>query len=464
MSSVFPTSGSTLCVSAFELYRISLSILNYTTLIGILQDSVLDWAEEASQMANIFSNAYLTISASAAENGQQGLLNRRHTIRRLDTVQNDKAFVICVRDERRHEFDGWDYSLVSSSDLPLRKRAWCLQEELLSTRTIHFTEDEIVFVCQEATTCECSPRWRPRHTIPPIVGTSSAAPYEIWETIVQHYTGRQISFCKDRLPALSSLTNYFEEHSDRYHAGLWESHLPGSLLWWSQRGHRPESEHYSGSMPPSWSWASIEGRVRHPASYFRKEDVAEVLDVRTDPSSVDPRGLVSGGHITLRAPLFPLKGTCYDGPNAWQDFLVYHSGDQSFDSCVTCSPDWQPKAEWSGDNDCYCALDDPNNPRLLLPNRIIDAPISLLIIRTIYDPDPPDPTHAVVSIPYSEGYQFLGLVLKPLEHLDQIQAKVMEKSESKPSFLRIGFGMMHLSEEDGEEALRRFGNTTVTIF
>lgn len=200
--------------------------------------------------------------------------------------------------------------------------------------------------------------------------------------------------------------------------------------------------------------------VRYPGLEFWKEDVAEVLDVCTHPSSVDPRGLVSGGHITLRAPLFPLKGIWKDGPNAWQEFVFYHSANQSFDSCVSCSPDWPPRTEWSGDNDCYCMLDDPDSPELLLPNHVIGAPIFLLIIRTIYEPDPSEEGR----IPYSEGYQFLGLVLKPLEHLDQIQAKAMENSESKLSFVRVGFGAMHLSEEDGEEALRRFGNTTVTIF
>ena len=407
-------------------------------------------------MARIFSNANLTIAASAAENGQQGLLNRRRTTRKLDVVHNGKAFAVYFRNDIQHEFEKNAIGLpfVDASRLPLRKRAWCFQEELLSTRIIHFTEDECVFVCQEATICECRSGWWPRYPLPRTVDTSSWGPSlsKIWQNVVEHYTGRQISFCKDRLPAISSLTYFFEEHSDRYHAGLWESHMPGSLLWWSKCGKRSQQAQRSQSRPPSWSWASIEGQVIFSSIDEDRGCAVDVLAVCTYPSTVDPRGMVSGGQITLQASLFPLGGIWEKSKSSWQTFLEYHAPDMSFGSCFACSPGWALDRQWLEEYDCYCVLDDPTSPLVLLPDHVIDTPIFLLIIGIL---DRDDSTR---GLPY--GYRFLGLLLQPLEDLDQVWPEI----ESRTSFVRIGFGGMCLSIPDGEEALNRFGNTTVTIF
>ena len=432
---------------------------------GILQDSVQDWADQASQMGEIFSNAYLTIAASASENGQQGLVSRRRATQKLDVVHNGKAFVVYARHAPEHEFRAHATGLPfmgGATQLPLRKRAWCFQEELLSKRIIHFTQDESVFVCQEATTCECNLSGRPRFVLPRVVGTDLRAASRIWKNIVEHYTGRQISFCKDRLPALSSLTHLFEEGSGRYLAGLWESHLPGSLLWLATCGRRLEQEQHSQCRPPSWSWASIEGELKHPQDYrgYGQKDVAEVLDVRTYPSTVDPRGMVSGGQITLRGPLFPLQRTWKRHETPWDEFLERHIRVILFDSCFACTPGWTANHPWLEQEHCYCVLDDPTDSMLLLPNHVIDAPIFLSVIRTIKNSK-----WDVNSLnPYPKGCCFLGLLLQPLEDLNQIQAKIMKDSESKLSFVRVGFGMMCLSKEDSDEALYYFGNTTVTIF
>jgi len=420
-------------------------------------------------MARIFSNADLTIAASAAENGHQGLLKRRRTTRKLDAIHKDTVFPVYIRDVIMHEFRNNDdgFGVFVSSNLPLRKRAWCLQEELLSVRIVYFTEDEVDFVCRTATTCECEPHWGSRYLLPPIVGTDSIGedpgpgPGPIWNKIVNHYTGRQISFCKDRLPALSSLTFFFEKDLGRYHAGLWDSCLPDSLLWWTQRGKRQQPERNSRSRPPSWSWASVEGTIHYSETYWNRENIAKVIDVCTHPSTVDPRGMLSGGQITLRAPLLPLRGIWEKCGNVWQEFLSDYSGESTSESCFACSPGWTSNFPWLEKADCHCVLDDPTDPILLLPNRVIDAPIFLLVICMVDNSSRRDWGPANF---YPGGYCVLGLLLQPLEDLDQIQTKTMEDSKSKLSFVRVGFGMMRLSKEDSDEALYRFGNTTVTIF
>jgi len=417
-----------------------------------------EWAYEGSRMAQIYTNAYLTIAASASHSGDQGLLNRRHTTRRLDIVQNDKSFAVWIRDIIRHEFlDDLSVPFWSATDLPLRKRAWCFQEELLSTRIVHFTKDEIVFVCRAATTCECDPRWQSRFQLPPIVGTSSESPCDIWNSVVKHYSERQISFWEDKLPALSSLTRHFEENGGNYFAGHWLFHMPGSLLWWSQRSKRPKQAHDAPSRPPSWSWASVEGAV-HYTKFSDVQDVAKLLHMCIYPGTVDPRGIVSGGHMTLQAPLFPLRGVWKEQYSAWRYFLDNNNGDRRFKSCFAFSPGWASELRWPEEEDCYCVLDDPTSPPPLLSNRVIDTPMFLLVIRTI------DNCWPHVGIPPPGGCGFLGLLLQPLEDLDDDQTKTMERLESKLSFVRIGFGGMSLSKEDGEEAMNRFKDTVVTIF
>lgn len=405
-------------------------------------------------MANIFSNAYLTIAASAAKNGQQGLLNRRST-RKLESTYNGTNFTVCIRDEMQHEFqDNALVPFVHDTDLTLRERAWCLQEELLSRKMIHFTWDEIVFVCCEATACECKPYWVHRFMSLSDITSRFCTPRQMWGNIIEHYTARRISFCKDRLPALSSLTHLFQTDSDGYFAGLWESHMPTGLLWCSENGSRPESHGDPHSNPPSWSWASIEGKVwvhEPPGSGVGDgEEVAEVLDVRTYPSTNDPRGMISGGHITLRAPLFPLEGT-------WKRYAATMEKSilGSKDSCdrfhVSCSPGWPRYVQWSEEDACCCLLDDQVKPPLLLPNGVIGVPIVFLVIRKTL--------HVL-----KKRLEFHGLLLKPLDDLNQIQTRTVADLESKLAFVRIGMGLMELDRQDAEDALNRFKKTTVTIF
>jgi hypothetical protein len=43
----------------------------------ILQDSKADWEHEAARMADVYSNAYLTIAASRAEHCEEGFIGHR---------------------------------------------------------------------------------------------------------------------------------------------------------------------------------------------------------------------------------------------------------------------------------------------------------------------------------------------------------------------------------------------------
>lgn len=68
---------------------------------------------------------------------------------------------------------------------------------------------------------------------------------------------------------------------------------------------------------PSWSWASIKGKnvrfhipeeleLGRLRGYWIEEE-ATVIDCQTNPSTSDPFGVISGGHIVLRAPFLAIN-------------------------------------------------------------------------------------------------------------------------------------------------------------
>lgn len=112
----------------------------------IIQDSADDWEREASNMAEIYANAYCTIAATRAEDGHGGFLQPRSQ-RESVAIRppNGVPYYVCdVIDDFRHD--------VESSTL--NQRGWVLQERALSPRTIYFAESQVYWECGEGVHCE----------------------------------------------------------------------------------------------------------------------------------------------------------------------------------------------------------------------------------------------------------------------------------------------------------------------
>lgn len=287
----------------------------------ITQDDGEDWAREASMMAGIYENAWLTIAATAAVDGRQGLFT--------DRIGDEKAQIahcgspVLLRPVVDHsEFIA--YTEKPSRSLPLLWRGWGLQEQILSTRVLHFTPEELLWECRSEMSCECSPEasgdslreigqslgaarsvWG-RHPV------ETGANMRDWYKLVEVYMKRDLTYDSDRLPALSGIANAFQRTlvgPGRYLAGLWESDLIRGLLWRVDRP-RPRDPSYKTALssPPSWSWASVgQCSIYWPVGTPKGIHVAEVIDASCTRSTVDDKGMVSGGELTLRGKLIPLK-------------------------------------------------------------------------------------------------------------------------------------------------------------
>lgn len=183
----------------------------------IIQDDAEDWAQEATKMASIYSNASITISATGCEDGAEGLFRKPsgYPFSRIGSFQKRPIYT-----QPRHKFPGFDTNLTSSH-FPLIRRGWVFQEFSLSKCMIHFTKQELMWSCREVECCECGRG-----------GESSNIEDGAWDWAVNHYMTLDLTYSSDRLPAIGGVAKRVAEKTgNNYLAGLWEENIVFGLLW-----------------------------------------------------------------------------------------------------------------------------------------------------------------------------------------------------------------------------------------
>jgi hypothetical protein len=121
----------------------------------IVQDSPEDWLAESARMGYIYKHASLTIAAEAAVDSEAGIFESTNKVR-------SKTSSIEVPYHRKDTSAGQMYiqKLFDSPDEargPLSQRAWTLQEDLLSPRTLRFGAQQVWWRCREM---QCNERDR----------------------------------------------------------------------------------------------------------------------------------------------------------------------------------------------------------------------------------------------------------------------------------------------------------------
>ena len=276
----------------------------------IIQHDQDDWACEASKMAQYYNNASLTLTVADALTCHDGFLHfRNHYTSPSISAKREDAY--CLREVLPD-----DYELNLKS--PISKRAWTLQERLISPRIIHFTRNQMLWHCRTCTWaegyvynsfrshqefemgCEKAGRYidreeedahrRSRVADPnyqPYFDLNFAA--EVWYSCISEYTTRFLLHASDKLAAISGLAQkYAHKEMGRYLAGLWENDVFRGLAWTRVKpGERTEEKYMSyfaikakritatrALRPPvlyrapSWSWASVNGPVAINEAFF----------------------------------------------------------------------------------------------------------------------------------------------------------------------------------------------------
>jgi hypothetical protein len=296
----------------------------------IVQDDGEDWQRESGKMCSVFAGAILTIAASKSSDARGGLFTKtrpEHMARAVQTVDYEgQAKEVYVRQPlphitiNRHEVDVRD-------GFPLLSRSWVYQERLLPTRVLHFGPEELFWECVQETQCECSTFdaadgvWHKpdKEQIRKAFEDGSIDEVaEEWRAIITRYSSYNLSFASDKLPALSGIAKFFQQHrnNDTYVAGLWKETLIRDLLWRATAGEfvkisprRPQTW-----TAPSWSWASVAAEVYFAPSEMEFHARCRVRDVQCELAGLDTTGAVRLGHLKIHGQLFATKAEIREVP------------------------------------------------------------------------------------------------------------------------------------------------------
>lgn len=109
-------------------------------------DDNQDWKRESKKMEAVFSGAYCTIAATAANDSNTGFLKRHSRTQHVYVLDSlGREFYIST------DMDDFDNDVDNAK---LNTRAWVMQEAVLSRRTIHFSANQTYWECGKGVYCE----------------------------------------------------------------------------------------------------------------------------------------------------------------------------------------------------------------------------------------------------------------------------------------------------------------------
>ncbi|KAF2115607.1 hypothetical protein BDV96DRAFT_458302, partial [Lophiotrema nucula] len=221
----------------------------------IFQDSMDDKSKEISTMQDVYTHALCNIAATSAPNSTVGLSFSRNSRANLPFWVATGEFVKFGSDEfvKSNQLvfppgSCWSDAIESG---PLNQRAWVMQENLLSSRVLHFTQSQVLWECYDDRTTEIYPE------VPAVVDLDKGYPltyplqretdkvhlgfphamqvhrkssyrnlYIAWTRMLDIYTQCFLTEERDRLPAISGIVKLIGSRmGDEYVAGFWRSRL-----------------------------------------------------------------------------------------------------------------------------------------------------------------------------------------------------------------------------------------------
>jgi hypothetical protein len=284
--------------------------------ICIVQDSEDDWEFEAGLMKQAYQHSICTLAATSSKAADCGLYSERNP----EDLSPSKIKMDWSTSQTYSIIDAyiWDREVTDSA---LCRRAWVVQERLLSQRVLHFGTEQLLWECRELDACETFPngfpelpRWaktpfgafKDLENVRGRYGSESASPskYRIWYRILENYSGCGLTEASDKLVALSGVAAHVKDTlRDEYVAGLWKADFPKGLLWAVQPrnpAHDIPSVRPLEYRAPSWSWAAMDGIISCDlVSKAGGDLVATLIDVKVGLRSGNTTGGVISGHISL---------------------------------------------------------------------------------------------------------------------------------------------------------------------
>jgi hypothetical protein len=334
----------------------------------IIQDDKDDWSHEASRMNLVYRHAFVTLCSLNSNSCNESFINRAPAVKVPFQSTLNKAtkgsYLIRLRSNTgvkpgRAGYK-WDYSMSKWSN-----RCWTFQEEEMSTRLLLFGSLKLHFACARY-------RWTEGNKTPVDMTASrmlsqvtkfeesrisSRELYQCWDSIINEYGKRSVTFDKDRLPAVAGLARTVGEAlQDQYVAGLWKGFLFEGLVWKStgaMLSHGLETHirnlRQRNYVAPSWSWAACPAVDCWTGPFQNRRRItkqATIVDVGVDTDSEDSYGQISGGFLRIRGKLAAMP-TYSASDSSFCINLWYHYRGNSEESLLIHT-DWLHKDKEAG--------------------------------------------------------------------------------------------------------------------
>ncbi|KAF4573338.1 hypothetical protein EYR36_007849 [Pleurotus pulmonarius] len=229
----------------------------------IVQDDADDWGREAKTMTGLYMNSWVTIAATRAPDSASGFLGRRDVSKVVKVPgEGGEYFYVCPDAAPNFE--------EAVFGAPLNRRAWVVQERVLSPRTLHFTQSQVYWECMCAILAEdmnhesggSDARLSTSRThYARFDGPKGTTP-EGWWSLLENYTACGLTYQSDKLIAIHGIVSWMKSQFElEFLAGVWKDSASVGLLWVAadRQGLEPLPE----SLAPSWSWASKKGPIKH---------------------------------------------------------------------------------------------------------------------------------------------------------------------------------------------------------
>lgn len=262
----------------------------------IVQDDEDDWRRETALMEHVYGGSYLNIAASSATSVHGGCWVTKKGMQstfRTKVRVGDRELVREIRDDHCYKDAVWNSHLAT--------RAWALQEKLLPPRTMHLGDRGAFWECRHKIANEFLPDGFTKRLGSGLLQKMKKLEFlqQWWARVVHLYTSANLTFARDKLPALSGIAKRIHsQKGGQYLAGLWrDENIEAQLCW---RVHEPRKRPTTWRAP-SWSWASVDGSISYTPTQegICDDSYAHVVDASVTPLAGDAFGELSAGTVHI---------------------------------------------------------------------------------------------------------------------------------------------------------------------
>ena len=238
----------------------------------IVQDSSSMKKEQISNMGNIYSQATLTIVAAYGNSCHAGLpgvrSKSRHVVQHVEEIDG-----MLLSNELRNMHDYINHSFWNT-------RGWTYQERELSKRCLFFTNECVLFSCNQMVCREDSGK-RNISFIGEKGKRIRAERHPIWNNYrraIKNFSKRRFTFDEDVVNAFEGIASLLQPaFRGNFVYGLPETELDLALLWQPASSIRRRINESTGdAMFPSWSWAGWIGEIDYVWTKHVPDDLCRV--------------------------------------------------------------------------------------------------------------------------------------------------------------------------------------------